>query len=202
MRYNREFLEPFYQEIKDFLKKTGYAEDAPIIPVSAIFKVNLGEIIRKIEELIPQPEYDVDTIPHFNIARSFDVNRPGTEIEALMGGVIGGSISQGIIKIGQNIEIRPGINKGGKYLPLITKVMSLYQGKIPLEEAKPGGLIAIGTLLDPSLTKADNLIGNFAGAEGEIPKAQNECKIRITLLDTVLGAEEEIPVLPLKIGEP
>ncbi|MBD3350597.1 MAG: translation initiation factor IF-2 subunit gamma, partial [Candidatus Lokiarchaeota archaeon] len=118
------------------------------------------------------------------------------------GGVIGGSISQGELKVGDEIEIRPGIKKSNKYIPLVTEVMSLFQSRTALDVAKPGGLIAVGTRLDPSLTKADNLVGNLAGTVDSLPKVQEECKIQITLLDKVLGAEEEIPVVPLKRGEP
>ncbi len=189
-----------FKEIKEFIKGT-VAEKAPIIPISAIYKINLDLVLKKIEEIIPTPQYDENETTLFHIARSFDVNRPGAEIESLSGGVIGGSISQGELKIGDKIEIKPGIKKENKYIPLITKVKSLYQSKTPLEVAKPGGLIAVGTELDPSLTKADNLIGNLAGHEEKLPEVQNECDIRITLLKTVLGAEEEIPITPLKVGE-
>merc|ERR1712230_93937 len=43
------------------------------------------------------------------IIRSFDVNKPGAEIEDLKGGVAGGSILTGVLKLGDEIEIRPGI---------------------------------------------------------------------------------------------
>ncbi|MHA1821063.1 MAG: translation initiation factor IF-2 subunit gamma [Promethearchaeota archaeon] len=190
-----------YKEIKEFIKGT-IAENAPIIPVSAIFKINMEEVVRKIEEVIPTPEFDESAEVRFHIARSFDVNKPGTPIPNLVGGVIGGSISQGQLKLGDKIEILPGIKREGKYTPLKTEVRSLYQGKSPLKVAKPGGLIAIGTSLDPSLTKADNLIGNIAGLEGHLPEVQYNVNIKITLLEKVLGAEEEIEIVPLKIGEP
>jgi translation initiation factor 2 gamma subunit (eIF-2gamma) len=38
--------------------------------------------------------------------RSFDVNKPGSEVEDLKGGVAGGSILQGVLKMGQEIEVR------------------------------------------------------------------------------------------------
>lgn len=190
-----------FHEIKEFVKGTA-AENAPIIPISAVYKVNIDEVIKTIEEVIPTPAYDEKDTPRFHIARSFDINKPGKDIQKLLGGVIGGSISQGQIKIGDEIEIRPGIRKDGKYIGLITEVKSLYQSKTPLKVAKPGGLIAIGTDLDPSLTKADNLVGNLGGHEGELPDVQHECDIRVTLLETVLGAEEEIEITPLKKGEP
>jgi len=190
-----------FREIKKFIKGT-IAENAPIIPVSAIFKINITELIKAIEETIPTPVFDENKSPIFYIARSFDVNKPGTPINNIVGGVVGGSISQGILKIGDRIEILPGFKKEKKYIPLKTKVCSLYQGKIPLKIAKPGGLIAIGTDLDPSLTKADNLIGNIVGLEGKLPNLLTECDIKVELFKKVLGAEEEIDVMPLKLKEP
>jgi len=40
--------------------------------------------------------------------RSFDVNKPGEEVDNIKGGIVGGSILQGVLKIGDKIEIRPG----------------------------------------------------------------------------------------------
>lgn len=42
------------------------------------------------------------------VIRSFDINKPGCEIEDLKGGVAGGSIIKGVLKIGDDVEIRPG----------------------------------------------------------------------------------------------
>ncbi|MHA1728840.1 MAG: translation initiation factor IF-2 subunit gamma [Promethearchaeota archaeon] len=198
---SREVVIENYKEIKEFIKGT-VAENAPIIPISAIYKINLEKFIRTIEETIPTPEFDEKETPRFHIARSFDINKPGTPIEELRGGVIGGSISQGTIKVGDKLEILPGFRRETDYIPLLTTVKSLYQSNTPLEIAKPGGLIAIGTNLDPALTKADNLIGNLAGLHDEMPDVQFECNIQTTLLEKVLGAEEELEIEPLKIGEP
>ncbi len=190
-----------YREIKEFVKGT-IAENAPIVPISAIYKINIEEVLRKIENVIPTPEFDEKKSPQLHIARSFDINKPGTPILELTGGVVGGSISQGVMHIGDKIEIRPGLKRSNRYEPITAKVTSIYQGDIPLESAHPGGLIAIGTTLDPSLTKADNLIGNLAGRVNELPSIQNQCNIEVHLLNKVLGAEEDIEVAPLKIGEP
>ena len=43
------------------------------------------------------------------IIRSFDVNRPGEVVEKLKGGVVGGSIICGVLRVGDEVEIRPGI---------------------------------------------------------------------------------------------
>ena len=77
---------------------------------------------------------------------------------------------QGKFRVGDEIEIRPGVRVEvrGKvtYQPLYTEIVSLRSGRFELEEAYPGGLIGVGTKLDPSLTKSDNLIGNVVGKPG------------------------------------
>jgi len=186
-----------YNQIKDFVKGT-IAENAPIIPTSAIFNANIDLISEKVEELIPSPDLDDESDFLFNIARSFDVNKPGSEIENINGGVIGGSIITGNINVGDEIEIRPGFrSKEGKYSSIITTVQTIYEGKNSLNSAKPGGLIAIGTKLDPSLTRTDQLIGNVAGKPGSLPEVQYTVEIEAHLLKEVLGAEEKIAVSPI-----
>ncbi|MHA1332662.1 MAG: translation initiation factor IF-2 subunit gamma [Candidatus Odinarchaeia archaeon] len=194
-----------YNQIKEFIKGTP-AEKAPIIPTSAIFKANIDALLQAIEELIPTPERD-ETLPsRMFIARSFDVNKPGTPPNKIVGGVIGGAIIQGKIKVGDEIEIRPGIKveRGGStfYEPIFTEVVSLRAGNIPLEEAAPGGLIGIGTTLDPSLTKADGLIGNVAGAPDTLPPTLTTLNFNVNLLNRVVGVEELIKVQELQVNEP
>jgi len=189
-----------FNEIKSFIKGS-IAENAPIIPVSAVFNANIELIIEYFEKNIPTPQLNEDDDFRFLIARSFDINKPGTEIDKLVGGVIGGSITQGLGKIGDDIEMRPGLRGKSGYEPIFAEVVSLSQGNIRLEEAKPGGLIGIGTELDPFLTKSDSLIGNLGGAPGTLPEILTELKLEIHLLDQVIGAEEPIKVEPIKHNE-
>src|SRR5699024_8146183 len=66
-----------YEEIQEFVSGT-VAEDAPVVPVSAGQEVNLDLLIQAIEEEIPTPERDPDADARLHVARSFDINRPGT----------------------------------------------------------------------------------------------------------------------------
>ncbi|MGB0651785.1 MAG: translation initiation factor IF-2 subunit gamma [Thermoplasmatota archaeon] len=194
-----------YQEIKKFVKGT-VAEHAPVVPISAHHDVNLGYLMRTIEETIPTPPHDLEADPLLLIARSFDINKPGTRPGKLRGGVIGGTLSRGTLKVGDEIEIIPGtkVEEGGKvtYQPLRTKVTSLFCGARPVKEASPGGLIAIGTSLDPSVTKADNLTGRVLGYPGKIPEALNRITMEVHLLDRVVGASDDAAVEPIKVKEP
>ncbi len=195
-----------YNQIKKFLEGT-WAEDAPIIPVSALHKANIDVLLEAIEEYIPTPQRDPTKPPLMFIIRSFDVNKPGTPPDKLQGGVIGGSILQGVIRVGDEIEIRPGVRiekaKGrAEYVPLYTEVVSLRFGNIEVKEAKPGGLVAIGTKLDPSLTKADNLVGNVVGKAGHLPPIYTHLRIEYELLERVVGTKELLKVQPIRLKEP
>lgn len=194
-----------YQQIKEFLKGT-WAENAPIIPVSALHKVNIDVLLMAIEKLIPTPERDLASPPLMFVVRSFDVNKPGTPPQDLVGGVLGGSLLRGVLRVGDEIEIKPGIRvqKGGRvvYEPLTTEVVSIRFGNLEVEEAKPGGLMAIGTRLDPSLARADRLIGNVVGKAGTVPDPAYSLTIEYSLMERVVGAKEMIKVQPLRVGEP
>ena len=135
------------------------------------------------------------------VSRSFDVNRPGTTPDKLKGGVLGGTLLQGELKVGDEIEILPGIIEGKKHAPLTTKIVSLRSQDVSLERARPGGLIAVGTLLDPSLTKADKLKGAVLGKVGELPPVVTSIEAEVHLMDWVIGLKEKKPVEPLKRGE-
>src|SRR3990167_4237451 len=96
-----------YKEIKEFLKGT-IAENAPIIPISSQQGINLDKIFEELAKL-SVPERDTKSNPIFLVARSFDINRPGTSIEKLNGGVLGGILKKGVLRVGDEIEIKPGM---------------------------------------------------------------------------------------------
>jgi translation initiation factor 2 subunit 3 len=174
-----------YKEIAAFVKGS-IAENAPIIPIAANYKTNIDALIEAIEKNIPTPKRNPDAAPKMFVARSFDVNRPGVEIAKMRGGVLGGSLICGKLKVGDEIEIRPGIRKKSKDRevtePIITKVTSLLAGEKLAEEVGPGGLVGIGTPLDPALTKSDLFVGNIIGKPGALPQVLEEIDIEYTIL--------------------
>jgi len=191
-----------YREIKEFIKGT-IAENAPIIPISAQQKVNIDALIEAIEETIPTPERDLDSPPLMHIARSFDVNKPGTKPEDLIGGVVGGSLARGRLRVGDEIEIRPGIkDERGNWQPLHSEVVSIMASGRKVDEATPGGLIGVSTKLDPALTKSDGLVGNVLGHPNELPDVLTEFTMDVHLLERVVGVEKEIKVEKIKMNEP
>jgi translation initiation factor 2 subunit 3 len=189
-----------YNQIKQFTKGT-VAEDAPIIPVSAHHDANLDMLIKTIQERIPTPEFDRAKPLFMYIARSFDVNKPGTVPTDLKGGVLGGSILQGEVGIGDEIEIAPGDKKGKEWINIHTKVMSLISGGEELQKLHPGGLIGIGTELDPHQTKADSMLGKIVGKPGNLPPIWESFTMDLNLLERVVGMAEELKVDPIKTNE-
>lgn len=193
-----------YKEIEAFVKGT-VAEGKPIIPVSAQHGVNVDAVLQALEENIPTPHRDPKAPPRMFVLRSFDVNKPGASIDEIKGGVIGGSISQGRFKIGDEIEIRPGIKveKQGRtfYEPIFTEITSLSAGGKNVEIAHSGGLVGIGTYLDPSLTKADGLTGNLMGKPDMLPPSRSELVLGTTLLKRAIGTKELVQVDPIIKGE-
>jgi len=189
-----------YKEIKEFLKGT-QLEDAPIIPVSAHHNRNIDLLIQAIEEIFPTPEKDLKNDFQMNVARSFDINKPGTAPKNIKGGVLGGTISSGQVKIGDKLEIRPGRTTKKGLKPISAEVVSLHSG-ISRQNLGPGGLVAIGTSLDPAMTKSDSLLGNVIGKPGSLPPVWDRLKVETTLLDRVVGTKNIQDVEELKTKEP
>jgi translation initiation factor 2 subunit 3 len=136
------------------------------------------------------------------VARSFDINKPGTQIKNLRGGVIGGSLIRGELEIGDEIEIRPGIRRDDEIEPIKTEITGLEKVGKGLEKAGPGGLLGVQTYLDPSLTKSDNLAGSIVGYPDELPELQDELILEMHLFDKVVGLRGEREVEKIKTNEP
>jgi len=271
-----------HDDIKAFVKGT-VADSAPIVPISAQLRYNIDVVAEYITQSIPVPMRDFTGEPRMIVIRSFDVNKPGQEAEELRGGVAGGSILRGVLKVGQEIEIRPGIisraSGGVRCVPLFSRVLSLFaegndpemrktyfsvsqptlertrtplystvldctrlysavllsvvftlcqytaqdrlhalmsaysaRGQRPavrragglyfffrtrgffflgndLQYAVPGGLIGVGTLIDPTLTRADRLVGQVLGSVGALPEIFTEIEVSYYLLRRLLGVK-------------
>ena len=190
-----------YNEIKEFVKGT-CAEDALIIPVSAQQGANMDILIENMLKQIQPPERNVDDTALMHVARSFDINKPGSGADKIKGGVIGGTLVQGTFKLGDTIEIRPGPTNNGKRVTLKSEIIGLEANGKQVEEIGPGGLVGIATKLDPSLTKSDSLSGTVAGEEGTLPEVLDAFTMEANLLDRVVGTKEERDVAPIKIKEP
>jgi len=150
--------EEHHKSIVSFVKGT-VAESSPIVPISAQLKFNIDAVNEYIVNTIPIPVRDFSADPRLIVIRSFDVNKPGCEVEELKGGVA---------------EIRPGIvtrDERGQHQckPIMSRIVSLHAEQNHLQFAVPGGLIGVGTLIDPTLCRADRLVGHVLGTPGKLP---------------------------------
>jgi translation initiation factor 2 subunit 3 len=189
-----------YDEIKSFLKGS-IIESAPIIPISAQHGINIDAVFAAIEQFIPTPKRKAGAEPRMLVARSFDINKPGAEISKMAGGVLGGSIVQGEFRIGDEIEVRPGVKVGEKYVSLRSRITGLQKAGKMLESAGPGGLMGLMTGLDPYLTKSDSLVGNIVGLPGKLPEVRETLSMKVTMMKRAVGSEDFADVKPLKPGE-
>jgi len=192
-----------YKTIKQFVKGT-IAENAPIIPISAQQEINIEKINDFLME-VETPKRDISSKPEFIIARSFDINRPGTKIKDLHGGVIAGILKKGTLNVGDEIEIKPGISEKQAnqliYKTIKTKIVSIYRGSYAIEKATPGGSLAFETELDNILTKTDSLSGCIAGIPNTLPEINDKIKIKYSLFPEVMGMSEKLKTEDLKPTE-
>jgi translation initiation factor 2 subunit 3 len=184
-----------YDQIVKFVQGT-VAEKAPVIPISAQLKYNIEAICEYLVKKVPVPLRDFTSKPKLIIIRSFDVNKPGCEVDDLKGGVAGGSIIRGVLTVGQEIEVRPGVvtrDAQGKFScrPIKSKILSLYAEQNDLQYAVPGGLIGVGTKIDPELCRADRMVGHALGTIDSLPEIYSDIEISSFLLRRLLGVRTE-----------
>ena len=181
-----------YNQIKAFVKGTK-ASKSPVIPISAQYGYNIEAVIYYLCNL-PIPKRDFISPPRFIIIRSFDINHPGTEAEDLQGGVAGGTLTKGIIRLGEIVEIKPGFiskNQNGEHVvqPLYSRIVSLRTENNELLYAVPGGLIGVGLKLDPFLTSKDKLTGRILGHPGKLPDIFVSIIVKTHLMARLVGGK-------------
>lgn len=189
-----------YKQIKEFMKGS-ICKNSPIIPISAEQRYNIDAVCESICD-IPIPKRKLNVAPKMIIIRSFDVNRPGTSIDELQGGVVGGSVLEGVLQVGMNVEIRPGHmfkdeEDNVQFTPIKSRIASLKAENNPLLYAVPGGLIAVGLTIDPSITRNDRMVGNVLGIEGHLPDIFVEVDIQFAMLKKSMSTGSDKK--PLKI---
>lgn len=63
--------------------------------------------------------------------------------------------------------------------PIRSRIVSLHTEKNSLQFAVPGGLIGVGTRIDPTLCRADRMVGQVLGTTGNLPKIYTELEIQV-----------------------
>ena len=201
---SKEEIKENYKQIQEFIKGT-IASSAPIIPISAQHGTNINFLIEAIEKNFPTPKRDPKKDPLMLIARSFDINKPGSTFDKLVGGVLGGALKCGELKVGDEIEISPGLRIEEKsqvtYKPIKTKITGIVSGSEKFKSITPGGSLGVLTELDPAIVKSDNLAGNLLSLPGKLPEIQDSIKLKTKLIQRVVGVEEDVKVEPIKKDE-
>lgn len=192
-----------HAQILSFVRGTA-AEGAPVIPISGQLKYNIDAVCEYIVRSIPVPTRDFCSPPRMIVIRSFDVNKPGAEVADLRGGIAGGSILTGVLRVGDEVEVRPGVVATGEdgrpiCRPIRTRILSLCAEANDLPFAVPGGLIGVGTRIDPTLCRADRLVGQVLGALNTLPPVYAEVEVQYFLLRRLLGVRAESASDDLKV---
>jgi len=178
-----------YQELINLLNKFEICPKK-IIPTSFNKEIGTQWLLEEIMEHFVVPD-DSDEPACFMATRSFDINKAGQEFDEVNGGVIGGSLFNGILKVGDEVEIRPGIcgKQEGKLVsqPIFSKILSFKTDHEELEHIRPGGLIGVGTDIDPYYCKNDTLAGNMIGLKGTLPSVYDSVELTYKLIDDFGG---------------
>jgi translation initiation factor 2 subunit 3 len=181
-----------YNKLREFLDAEGY-ENAPIIPTSAHFDTNIDALIYAIVNFIKKPDFDANLPLKMQIVRSFDINKPSTKINSLKGGILGGAILQGKVKVNDSVFLYPGFKEG----PIEFKIKSLNSENISLKEAHAGGLIAIGTDLDPFICFSDKMVGQIVCVQESKPILSDVINFKYNKIERLLEPNKS----DFKVGE-
>lgn len=167
----REKIKDSLTKLRNFIND----DDVPLIPTCCTTGLNIDVICHYITQ-IPIPIKDVSHNTKMLVIRTFNINLPDTKIISIKGGVIGGSLVRGIIKIGDTMKIFPGFIKMKEeptkddsvwfYKPLECKVINIHSDKNKLHMAIPGGLIGVELDIDPALCGSNKLVGNVVFKDG------------------------------------
>lgn len=187
----KEEAQENYKKIRKFLDDEGYSH-VPIIPTSAHFDANIDALVYALLTAIPVPELDTKAPLKMRIVRSFDINKPGNPIEKIRGGVLGGAIMQGTLSEKQKVWLYPGINK-----PIEITIESLNSNGISFKQVHAGGLIAVGTTLDPFYIAGDKMIGQLICEESSKPLMSQELELKYTKIERLLDSNKDT----IKLGE-
>lgn len=219
----REKIENKIDLLETYVRKeTGYLDTSknisPVVPVSATFGTNLDVVCEYLSHLKVPESRNLNGVFEMLVIRSFDINKPGTstidsdiqskskttggtDVRKIKGGVIGGSIARGNLKLSDKLVILPGkcqrLTKDDKaklskelksdieadfsYTPIRTTVKSIQSEKNDMKIAIAGGLLAVQVTIDPAHTRNDGLTGSIVVKESdylaELEKKSNCYKV-------------------------
>jgi selenocysteine-specific elongation factor len=146
---DEEWLELVREEVSDLLATTTLA-NAPILPVSAVTRQGIPELLAELERMLDEAEERQDTArPRLPIDRVFTMTGFGT--------VVTGTLIDGSLKTGQEVEILP---QGVK-----TRIRSLQTHRHSVDTALPGNRTAINLA---GIARSELARGNVVTLPGQL----------------------------------
>ena len=159
---DEEWLELVREEVREQLAPTTLA-DATILPVSAYTGQGLPELLTELERILDEAEERLDIArPRLPIDRSFILTGFGT--------IVTGTLLDGNLKVGQEVEILP---QG-----LRTRIRGIQSHKQQIEPAYPGSRTALNLA---NINKSDLSRGNVVTLPGQL-RPTMLCDVRLHLL--------------------
>lgn len=193
-----------HQKLSSYLTRVSF-EDPDIYPISAATCENVdllvGVIASKVSSKIQGVLENSKKPLRMHTVRSYNINKPSTSLDDLVGAVVGGTIESGVLSVGDQVELRPGaitLIDGKKVLqPLVARVLSLKSDTNELEHAIPGGLIGVNLSLYAGLSNNDRLKGQVLGHLGTLPDIHDRIKAKFRIVDFRVNVDIHLPQLVL-----
>ena len=175
----KERAKESHNEITEFLSKNGY-ENVNVIPVFAAQNINITQLVQEVAKFdVMQGKSDKTEMV---VVRSFDINKPGTSLKDLKGGVIGGGLKSGSLKLGDEVVVYPGVLVKNGWKPLESRVINIHSEFGSEKAISRGLMVGIETDLDPSITRRDNIAGSLIVNKENTPNFKNRVSIDYTAI--------------------
>lgn len=175
----------------------------PVYPISAAMGTNVNQychyLASQVSQHLPHVISQSEKPLRMAIVRSYNVNRPNTPLNEMVGAVVGGTIQSGVLSVGDQVELRPGVvhMKDGKKViqPLVARVISLESDKNAMQTAIPGGLVGVNLSIYAGLSNNDRLKGQVMGHVGQMPNIYNKIIGKYSIIDMRASEDDQLPVL-------
>jgi small GTP-binding protein len=176
--------------LDNYLKAMEMGEK-PVFPISAVTAGNMSELCQflaaKVNQRMAKTVQQASQPLRMNLVRSYNVNHPNIQLKDMVGAVVGGTIEAGVLTVGDQVELRPGIicvKDGRKVIqPLVGRVISLESDHRELQTAIPGGLVGVNLSIYSGLSGDDHLKGFVLGHVGSLPDMYDSISGKFKILD-------------------
>jgi translation initiation factor 2 subunit 3 len=188
-----EMVSSVKDNLLNYLSNEFQVHNPSIYPISAVTGDNVDHVTHRLASLVKNRVEKTITQANeplrMHCVRSYNINKPSTPVKDMVGAVVGGTISSGVLCIGDQVELRPGaINMiNGKRIiqPLVGHVTGLQSDKHALQVAIPGGLIGVNLTLYAGLASGDRLKGQILGHVGTLPDIYDFLEGNIRTLEQI-----------------